>query len=67
MRIRVRMACGHLLDWEEGTDRPRCDACQEVRIGAVSAAPPRFRGLCEGPTAVREALDPLPVPGMSHG
>lgn len=61
MRIKLRLACGHTADWEDGTPPPVCD-CGERRIASVPSVRPRFRGLCEGPYATREELDAIPVP-----
>mgnify|MGYP003344256215 CR=1 FL=1 len=61
MTIRCRMACGHVIDWEDGVEAPRCP-CGETRVGGTTAAPPHFRGCCDGPLATREDLEALPVP-----
>ena len=67
--IKVTMACGHTIPWEDGTAAPVCDACQERRVGRVQAGAPRFRGRCEGPSATTDDLEALPIsmPGADHG
>lgn len=60
MTVKVRMACGHVVAWEDGTPTPVC-ACGERRVSGTSARAPRFRGCCEGPHAERVDLEAVPV------
>ena len=49
--IRLHFACGHEQDLLSQTQRPTCIQCGETRISRTIAPPPRFTGLCTGPTA----------------
>ncbi len=62
-RVTVRFACGHApADVDTANDTPPvCTVCGERRIGRTFAPPPRFRGACQGPSAVTEMLDAMPV------
>lgn len=60
MTIKTRMACGHVVDWEDGQAPPMC-ACGERRVSGVTVRAPKFTGLCDGPHAERIDLEALPL------
>ena len=57
----IYFACGHSAKLTEPGDQPPVCACGERRIAQVEARAPKFRGFCQGPTAVRASLQALPV------
>lgn len=62
MTITVRLACGHeTVTVSENSDTPPVCWCGERRVRQVTAPAPRFRGVCQGPSARPEALPALPV------
>ena len=52
--MKMRFACGHEATMSEPPTRPECPRCQEHRVSRVWAPAPRFRGLCTGPSAVKD-------------
>lgn len=52
--MKLRYACGHSAVYEAAPVRPECPTCQERRVSRVWAPPPRFRGLCTGPSATHD-------------
>lgn len=59
MSVRLTFACGHTQPWEDGT--PICAVCGSRQVSRTSAPPPRFRGVCVGPTATRVDLGAVPI------
>ena len=60
MSVRITFACGHGQAWQDG-GAPICATCGERRVSRVKAPAPRFRGVCVGPSATRDALAAVPV------
>ena len=65
--ITVRMACGHdrLEMGDDVKGVPICPVCGERRVQQTTAPPPRFRGVCTGPSARLLALEPMAVAGAA--
>ena len=57
--ITLTFACGHTQAYEDGA--AICRVCGERRVSQAKAPPPRFRGVCVGPTATYDALPAIPV------
>ena len=60
MSVRLTFACGHTQTWNEGAS-PVCGTCGQRQVSRTSAPPPRFRGVCLGPTATYTASDAVPI------
>ena len=61
--ITITLACGCRVEWAETqAAAPYCATHQTAVVRAVKAPAPRFRGFCQGPSAAREALEPVRVP-----
>lgn len=69
MSITIRLACGHaaLTVSEEIDIAPVCPECGERRVRHVTARAPRFRGVCQGPSARSEMLAAMPVAVAAQG
>lgn len=59
--IRVRMACGHPLEWDETQPAPPVCACGDRRVSRVTAPAPRFVGVARGPSVETTPLPPVAV------
>ena len=61
--IQVSFPCGHarITIGDAAETVPICPVCGERRVRHVTAPPPRFRGLCQGPGARPEDLAAAPV------
>ena len=61
--ITITLSCGCRVEWAETqTATPCCAIHSDAVVRAVKAPAPRFRGFCQGPSAAREALEPVRVP-----
>ena len=63
----VFFACGHQVTLGDPGETPPVCACGERRVRDVKAPAPRFRGACQGPSAVLEALPAMPVNAAPSG
>lgn len=59
--ITVTYACGHTANVSAKGDVPPICECGERRVSRVKAPAPRFRGVCQGPSAVTVDLPAMPV------
>lgn len=58
----IIFACGcPPMKVSDDTNAPPICPCGERRIRDVKAPAPRFRGVCQGPSAVSVRLDPIVV------
>lgn len=65
--ITVTYACGHTQSIGANSDTPPICECGERRVSRVSAPAPRFRGICQGPSASMVALEAVPVNAAPAG
>lgn len=59
--IELVFACGHRQKEADDVHVGICQTCGERRVQTVKARAPRFRGVCQGPSATYEALGGIPV------